>query len=59
MFAHPEFYFRTTGVWTGWNIFLGINKTTRSKEYYENFEQDRVEGLAYAKMMGIPGPLPQ
>mgnify|MGYP003335542737 CR=1 FL=1 len=27
---HPEFVYRKTGAWKGWNDFLGINKIGRA-----------------------------
>jgi len=43
--AHPEFIYRLSGEWQGWNDFLGTPKGT--PEYRENATLDAIESEAY------------
>lgn len=42
---HPEFVYRLSGEWVGWNAFLGVQ--TGDPHYDENAERDRVETTAW------------
>lgn len=46
--VHPEFVYRKTGEWIGWNNFKQINK--QNSIYLKNFERDLMESYAYKKM---------
>ena len=48
---HPEFVYRLSGEWTGWNKFLGLNQ--REKSYIENVQQDGLEDLAWKYFLAL------
>ena len=45
---HPEYLYRLSGEWTGWNAFLGVMPDDDS--YAENAYLDSIEDLAFARM---------
>lgn len=42
---HPEFVYRLTGKWVGWNNFLGVKPGAET--YFLNEQQDRLEENAW------------
>ena len=42
---HPEFVYRQSGEWTGWNNFLNVDESDPA--FNENIAQDRIESLAF------------
>ncbi len=46
--VHPEFIYRLSGEWVGWNNFFEIEQT--DEEYIINFERDLLENIAFQKM---------
>lgn len=43
---HPEFIFRISGEWKGWNDLVGITDSN-SDQYKENEIQDQIEDKAW------------
>ena len=46
VYKHPEFIFRLSGDWKGWNDFLNIK--LGSPHYAENEQADLIENLAWS-----------
>jgi len=45
LFKHPEFVFRKSGEWQGWNSFLNVDEGADS--YGEHEQQDLIDDLAW------------
>jgi hypothetical protein len=46
--AHPEYVFRLTGEWTGWNDVCGVQEGDEQYEY--NLAVDAIENAAWERI---------
>ena len=43
--VHPEYLYRRSGTWQGWNDFLGVDK--KDTNWKKNIQRDKIENFAW------------